>query len=309
MDNENYQIKKIEGADLPLFKDLITLFNSVFEVDGSAIASDTHLANLLSKKEFIVFAALQNGEIIGGITAYEMQMYSSDHSEIYIYDVAVRQDIQRIGVGKKLLLSLNKYSEQNNIKTMFVEAHEEDKHAIDFYHSARGNLERVAHFSFKINSSSSFIFKMEGLTKAEILIYFFYFCLMNVPEFLSGKLKVVNSTYSDIDFTLSLFASAVKYQEKNGYELWPQFSKQLIETEITEQRHWKILDGETIVCVFSIMYNDPVIWKEKDDEPSVYLHRIAVNPLFKGKGIMKLIKGWAIRHAREKDKKYVRMDT
>lgn len=122
-------------------------------------------------------------------------------------------------------------------------------------------------------------------------------------------MQVVNSTRNDIDFIFTLFDKAIDYQKKNGYELWPQFSKQLIETEITEKRHWKILDDDTIVCVFSIVYSDPIIWEEKNNEPSVYLHRIAVNPLYKGKGIMNRIKKWAIIHAIENNKKYVRMDT
>jgi len=132
---------------------------------------------------------------------------------------------------------------------------------------------------------------------------------MDTNELLLEKLKIEVSVPADVDFTLKLFDSAIAYQQKNGYELWPKFSKQLIETEITEGRHWKILHEKTIVCVFSVLYNDPVIWKEKDSEPAVYLHRIAVNPSYKGKGIMKKIRVWAIQHAREKKKKYVRMDT
>ena len=123
------------------------------------------------------------------------------------------------------------------------------------------------------------------------------------------KLKIVNSSLNDIGFTFYLFESAIAYQKKNGYELWPQFSKQLIETEIVEKRHWKITDNETIVCVFSVMYSDPVIWLDRNSDPSVYLHRISINPQFKGKGIMKLIKAWAIEHAKQNQKKYVRMDT
>lgn len=128
-------------------------------------------------------------------------------------------------------------------------------------------------------------------------------------KFSFGELQIINSASTDIDFIFKLFDNAIEYQEKNKYELWPQFSKQLIENEIAEKRHWKILNGDTIVCVFSVLYNDPVIWEEKNNEPSVYLHRIAINPAFKGKGIMNVVKNWAIQHAKENGKKYVRMDT
>jgi hypothetical protein len=133
---------------------------------------------------------------------------------------------------------------------------------------------------------------------------------MNDKEDPFSGFRIVNSTPKDLDAILRLFDSAIAYQKKNNYELWPKFSMRLIQTEINEGRHWKILEHETIVCIFSVLYNDPVIWgEEKDKEPSVYLHRIAINPLYKGKGIMCLIKDWALEHARQKSKKYVRMDT
>lgn len=123
-------------------------------------------------------------------------------------------------------------------------------------------------------------------------------------------LQIVNTVPDDLDVIFYLFDSAIAYQQKNNYELWPQFSRELIRAEMEEKRHWKIVEGETIACIFSVMYNDPVIWgPERDREPSVYLHRIAVNPSFKGKGIMRFIKDWALEHARQNGKKYVRMDT
>ena len=132
---------------------------------------------------------------------------------------------------------------------------------------------------------------------------------MSGTNFSFERLKIVNSSLSDINFIFELFDRAINYQKRKGYELWPQFDKLLIETEIKEKRHWKILNGEVIVCIFSVLYHDPVIWEERNDEPSVYLHRITINPAFKGKEMMKGIKIWAIQHAIENGKKYVRMDT
>jgi len=126
---------------------------------------------------------------------------------------------------------------------------------------------------------------------------------------LLSELQIINSELKDLDFIFQLFDSAIQYQKNNGYELWPEFSQELIANEIKENRHWKIVHNGTIVCVFSIMYNDPVIWKEKDIDPSVYLHRIAINPLFKGKRIMNVIRNWSIEHAKNKHKTFVRMDT
>jgi len=122
-------------------------------------------------------------------------------------------------------------------------------------------------------------------------------------------MQIQNSTIQDIETAFSLYRAAVDYQRINGYNLWPEFERGLIEKEILENRHYKIIDGNDIACMFSVVYNDPIIWEEKDREPSVYLHRIATNPTFKGKGLMHMIKKWAAEHARQNGKKFIRMDT
>ena len=123
-------------------------------------------------------------------------------------------------------------------------------------------------------------------------------------------MEFVNSTLQDIDFIFQLFDSAIAYQRKKGYDLWPQFSRDIIEAEIAEKRHWKIVEDGKTICIVSVVYEDPIIWGEdRNKQASVYLHRITTNPDFKGKGIMNAIREWAIQHAKENNKQFVRMDT
>jgi predicted GNAT family N-acyltransferase len=122
-------------------------------------------------------------------------------------------------------------------------------------------------------------------------------------------IDIINSSPSDVDFIFTLFDKAIDYQRSNGYNLWPQFQRALIETEIQEKCHWKIVQNENVLAVFSVLYSDPVIWGSRSTDPSVYLHRIAVNPEFKGNRIMELIREWAIEHAGKTSKHFVRMDT
>ncbi len=122
-------------------------------------------------------------------------------------------------------------------------------------------------------------------------------------------MEIINTNTNDLEIIFKLFDRAVEYQKKKGYELWPEFSRTLIETEIKEKRHFKIIENHVIICIFSVMYNDPVIWGEKDKEDAIYLHRITINPLHKGKKIMCVIKEWATQHAKQESKKFIRMDT
>ncbi|MHB8929251.1 MAG: hypothetical protein ACYC5R_01500 [Melioribacteraceae bacterium] len=41
-----------------------------------------------------------------------------------------------------------------------------------------------------------------------------------------------------------------------------------------------------IACVWAMTFNDPQIWEERNKDPSVYLHRIATNPNFRGQNLV-----------------------
>jgi aminoglycoside 3-N-acetyltransferase I len=143
------RIIKLSTDELGVFQKLIQLFNEVFEEENKSIAIEKKLSVLLSKKEFIVFAAIHENIVVGGLTAFEMPMYTSDQSEAYLYDMAILPEFQRMGIGKKLIAAFSDYCRQHNIQNFFVEAHEEDEHAVDFYKSAGGKPEKVIHFNFE----------------------------------------------------------------------------------------------------------------------------------------------------------------
>src|SRR5579863_8685566 len=132
---ENYKIVRLGKSDAVLLKRLVNLFNDVFEPGNTKQPATAHLNKLLTKKEFIAVAAVMNNEVIGGLTAYELPLYYSNHKEAYLYDIAVSRQHQHSGVGKKLIAALKKYCKQNGIKLFFVEANEEDTHATKFYNS------------------------------------------------------------------------------------------------------------------------------------------------------------------------------
>ena len=143
------EIKRLNESDLQFFKSLIDLFNIVFEEDRSNIGNDANLSGLLGNAQFIVMAALAEQEVIGGLTAYELPLYYADHSEVFVYDLAVKPEYQRMGIGKELIRSLKADCSQKGVREFFVLAHEEDEHAIEFYHSTGGKSERVVNFLYE----------------------------------------------------------------------------------------------------------------------------------------------------------------
>ena len=142
------EIKHLTKEDLSKFTSLIHLFNMVFE-EESKIGSEANSLQLLNNKYFVALVALVENEVVGGLTAYELPMYYSNSSEIFLYDLAVKPEYQRMGIGKRLLQNLKEYCLKNGIKEFFVMAHEEDEHAIAFYRATGGRGERVVNFLYE----------------------------------------------------------------------------------------------------------------------------------------------------------------
>ena len=146
---KSFEIKRLDESDLALFKSLVDLFNTVFEENPSNIGNDANLSGLLGNLQFIALVALAENEVAGGLTAYELPLYYTEHAEVFLYDLAVKSEYQRMGIGKKLIRSLKQQCLRNGIKEFFVLAHEEDEHAIEFYRSTGGKSERVVNFLYE----------------------------------------------------------------------------------------------------------------------------------------------------------------
>jgi len=148
LDAKTVEIKRLAKEDLTTFKSLIDLLNVVFEESESNVGMEADLLKLLNSNNFVALVAISRNEVLGGLTAYELPLVYSTRSEILLYDMAVKSDHQRMGIGRRLIQSLKEYCAENGIKEFFVLAHEEDKSAIEFYHSTEGKGEKVVNFVY-----------------------------------------------------------------------------------------------------------------------------------------------------------------
>jgi len=123
-------------------------------------------------------------------------------------------------------------------------------------------------------------------------------------------MQIVNATPIDVDVIFDLYDQAIEFQKTVFDKTWLGFDSKLIDTEIAEQRLWKIIeDTDDVACIFSVAYADPIIWGEHSHESAMYIHRIVTNPEFRGRGYVRAITDWAIDHARTNGLGFVRMDT
>ncbi len=123
-------------------------------------------------------------------------------------------------------------------------------------------------------------------------------------------MQILNSTTTDIETIFTIYEGAIAYQKAHFHRHWIAFDSQKLEKEIAEKRHWKIMmDDGQIGGIFSITYNDADIWFEKDNDISIYVHRIAVNPVYRGVAFVPQIIEWAKDYVRNSGRKYIRIDT
>ncbi len=120
---------------------------------------------------------------------------------------------------------------------------------------------------------------------------------------------IKNANLADLQEIILLYKAATEYQKSVAKKFWKGFDREMIIDDIIEKRQWKIMINDKIACIFCTTFNDPLIWLEKNDDPAVYLHRIATNPDFRGQGFMKQIVSWTTDFALKNNKKFIRMDT
>jgi ribosomal protein S18 acetylase RimI-like enzyme len=126
---------------------------------------------------------------------------------------------------------------------------------------------------------------------------------------MSTTFTVLNTTLTDLPVIIKLFDDSIIYQEQHGYPTWKNYDQDAIVKDINHTNQYKAANDNGIAIVFSVSYNDRIIWRHHDDNQSIYLHRIVVNPEFKGQKLFRLILEWAKAHIKQKGLKNIRMDT
>ena len=141
------RLKRLTAGDREPAKVLFTLMAKVFD-EGSEELSDGYVDRLLGREDFWAIAAFVDNDIVGGITAHTLPMTRAQDFEIFIYDIAVRSEHQRKGIGRRLVEELRAQAASMGITDLFVPADNEDAHALDFYRALGGEAAPVTIFTF-----------------------------------------------------------------------------------------------------------------------------------------------------------------
>jgi aminoglycoside 3-N-acetyltransferase I len=130
-------IERLTSGQLEQAKALFALLSEAFGEGGSP-ASEAYIDRLLKNDGFWVVAAIDDDNIVGGLTAHILPMTKAEQSELLIYDVAVRERLQRRGIGKMLVSWVLNQASAVGIAAVFVLADNDDVGAISFYRKLSG---------------------------------------------------------------------------------------------------------------------------------------------------------------------------
>jgi aminoglycoside 3-N-acetyltransferase I len=148
----NYTFRHLSTRDVPVLKSLLRVFGEAFndlEAYQGAVPDDRYLLTLLAKPHFIVVVAMSDGEVVGGLAAYELEKFEQDRREIYIYDLAVAEAHRRRGIARRLIRELQGIACERKAYVIYVQADQGDEPAIRLYESL-GTKEDVHHFDIPV---------------------------------------------------------------------------------------------------------------------------------------------------------------
>ena len=132
-----------------------TMFGQVFgEVDTytSARPAEDYVRQLLGRDTFIAIVALAEEKIVGGLTAYVLEKFEQERSEIYVYDLAVESKYRRRGIATALIGKLRGVAAERGAYLVFIQADNDNPPAIELY-TKLGVREDVLHFDIPVKGT------------------------------------------------------------------------------------------------------------------------------------------------------------
>ena len=141
------RVRRLTSSDREAAQELFVLMEEVFEEKATRL-NDDYVDQLLRRDEFWALAAVVDDVIVGGITAHKLPMTRTESSELFVYDIAVQSQYQRMGVGSRLFNTLRAEALEAGGYAVFVAADDDDAHALDFYRALGGKASPVTIFNF-----------------------------------------------------------------------------------------------------------------------------------------------------------------
>lgn len=150
-----YFYKRVTKEEVDLLNNLRQVFAIAFDEDSiwnSNKPSDEYLTRVLANNNYIALVAIgEQGQVVGGLVAYVLQKIDQEHSEVYLYDLAVEVDHRRQGIATQLISELKVVAKSYGANVIFVQADNEDMEAVALYTKLSRSIETdISHFDIAV---------------------------------------------------------------------------------------------------------------------------------------------------------------
>jgi [ribosomal protein S18]-alanine N-acetyltransferase len=108
---------------------------------------------LLQDPRVIFLAALDDGEPLGFVLAYELLRRHGHEATVCVYEIEVEAAYRRQGIGARLLRELEAIARQRGIAEAFVLTEADNVSAMGLYESVGGKAQEVVQWDFDYTDS------------------------------------------------------------------------------------------------------------------------------------------------------------
>ena len=155
----DYTYRRLEYDDISEVRQLLEVFRLTFEDESYATErapDDAYLSSLLRDPTCIVLVAqTAEGDVVGGLIAYELRKFEQVRSEIYLYDLAVNAAHRRCGIATALIGQLRTIAAGVGAWVIFVQADAVDTGAVALYTQLSCQVEDdVIHFDITVPAAA-----------------------------------------------------------------------------------------------------------------------------------------------------------
>jgi GNAT superfamily N-acetyltransferase len=152
--SNDFEIRTLGPDDIAAMRGMLLCFGEAFEDAVTYTAEppdDTYLRGLLGDRTFVALGCLVDGDVVGGLVAYELRKFERERSEFYIYDLAVLETHRRRGIATALIDALKPIARAAGGWVIFVQADAVDAPALALYDRLGVREDGVFHFDIPVD--------------------------------------------------------------------------------------------------------------------------------------------------------------
>ncbi|MFT4600415.1 MAG: aminoglycoside 3-N-acetyltransferase I [Arenicella sp.] len=143
-------VELIKPDELEKFVQLRQIFIEVFKEDAPAL-NEEQFKQLRDNRSFIAIGATVGFELVGGLAAHIVTNYYKGGLDLFIYDIAIKPDHQKKGIGNELIKFAKQFCIDHKIKEMYVSAESVDEKALSYYRNSEGKEVESRYFVYKFD--------------------------------------------------------------------------------------------------------------------------------------------------------------